>query len=248
MSEYLMREDAPLTDTEWERLDDVVVSTARQLLVGRRLLELAGPHGAGLEVVPVGHGDDRRYLELQVIERSFMLLWREIQASRKAGVSLELGPAAQAAMACAREEDEMVFGGLLDAAAKSVEGGDWGEEDTALMDVVKATELLYSDGFVGPYAVVLSPDLYISTQRRVRGMGRLVGDLIENVAKGGLYRTPLLGEGQGLVLSLGAYNFDLVVGQDLITAYQGNEGLDHSFRVLETVALRIKRPGAICTL
>jgi uncharacterized linocin/CFP29 family protein len=94
----------------------------------------------------------------------------------------------------------------------------------------------------------LSPALYVQTQRRLAGMGRLVSDLIGDVAKGGLYRTPLLEDGQGLVLSLGSHNFDLVIGQDLTVAYQGNEGLDHSFRVLETLALRIKRPGAICTL
>ena len=61
-------------------------------------------------------------------------------------------------------------------------------------------------------------------------------------------RSALLDGDKGLVLSLGAFNFDLVIGQDLITAYQGNEGLDHSFRVLETLALRVKRAGAICKL
>jgi uncharacterized linocin/CFP29 family protein len=248
MSEYLMRADAPLTEKEWDRLDDVVVGTARQLLVGRRFLELAGPFGPGLEVIPVGHGQDRRYLELAVIEESFMLLWREIEASRKGGLALELGPAARAAMACAREEDAMIFNKLLAAASKDVDLGDWSVEDAPLMDVVEATEMLYADGFVGPFAVVLSPALYVQTQRRLAGMGRLVSDLIGDVAKGGLYRTPLLEDGQGLVLSLGSYNFDLVIGQDLTVAYQGNEGLDHSFRVLETLALRIKRPGAICTL
>jgi uncharacterized linocin/CFP29 family protein len=38
------------------------------------------------------------------------------------------------------------------------------------------------------------------------------------------------------------------VGQDLITAYLGPEEMGHRFRVLESLALRIKRPGAICTL
>jgi uncharacterized linocin/CFP29 family protein len=50
-----------------------------------------------------------------------------------------------------------------------------------------------------------------------------------------------------MVLSLGAYNFDLAVGQDLITAYEGNEGLDHLFKVLETLVVRVKRPDAIVT-
>jgi uncharacterized linocin/CFP29 family protein len=68
------------------------------------------------------------------------------------------------------------------------------------------------------------------------------------VAEGGLFRSPVLAENQGLVVSQGAYNFDLVVAQDLITAYLGPEGMDHTFRLLEILALRIKRPGAICTL
>jgi uncharacterized linocin/CFP29 family protein len=88
----------------------------------------------------------------------------------------------------------------------------------------------------------------MQTQQISQRMGRLVNRLVKDVAEGGLYRSPLLEGKKGLVLSLGDYNFDLVVGQDLITAYQGNEGLDHSFRVLETLALRIKRPGAICEL
>ena len=66
------------------------------------------------------------------------------------------------------------------------------------------------------------------------------------MALGGLFRSPLLGKDQGLVVSLGAFNFDLVIGQDLIAAYAGNDGLDQTFKVMETLALRIKQPGAIC--
>ena len=47
---------------------------------------------------------------------------------------------------------------------------------------------------------------------------------------------------------LDSQNFDLAIAQDLITAYMGNEGLDHLFRVMESLVLRIKRPGAICVL
>jgi uncharacterized linocin/CFP29 family protein len=248
MSDYLMRSDAPLSDEEWKHLDNVVVSTARQFLVGRRFLDLKGPFGAGLETVPVGTGEARRHLGLEVFESSFMLHWREIQANRKLKIPLDMGAAAQAAMTCAKAEDQMIFDHLFDAAESSVELGDWDENGAALADVVAATEKLFANGFFAPYAVVLSPTLYTKTQQVSRGMGRLVSKLITDVAEGGLYRSPLLEEGQGLVLSLGDYNFDLVVGQDLVTAYQGNEGLDHSFRVLETIALRIKRAGAICEL
>ncbi len=248
MSEYLMRDAAPLSDKEWQAVDSLVVKVARDFLVGRRFLDLVGPFGAGMEMVPVGVGESRKHIRLAAIERSFTLHWRDVEASRKLGVPVELGAAAQAAMACARMEDDMVLRGLWDAAEKSVSVADWGKAEGPLQSVVAATELLFEDGFFGPYALVMSPDLYTQTQRVSHGMGRMVSKLIADIAEGGMFRSQLLGEAQGLVLALGAFNFDLVVGQDLITAYEGNEGLDHNFRILETIALRVKRAGAICKL
>ena len=95
--------------------------------------------------------------------------------------------------------------------------------------------------------MVLSPALYAKTQRVGKGIGRLESKLITDMAEGGLFRTPVLKGNEGFVVALGAHNFDLAVAQDLITAYLGPEGMDHRFRVLESLVLRIKRPGAICT-
>lgn len=248
MGDYLMRDAAPLSEQEWEQLDQVIVKTARQFLVGRRFLDLAGPYGAGLEVVPVGTGAARRHIPLTVISERFRLHWRDIEASRQMGLGLELGPAAQAALACAQQEDSLILQSLMEAADKQVKLGDWSVPDVPLADVVAATETLFTDGFVGPYALVLSPVLHGQTLRVSRGMGRTVEHLIKEVVDGGIYRTQLLSGLQGLVLALGAHNFDLVIGQDLIAAYEGNEGLDHTFCVLETLALRVKRPGAVCKL
>jgi uncharacterized linocin/CFP29 family protein len=164
------------------------------------------------------------------------------------GLPVELGPAARAAAACARDEDELIFGRMLEVAGNEVELGDWDELGSAFGCVVEATQKLVSDDFYGPYAVVLSTGLYAQTQRLVPNMGRLESKLIEDVAEGGLFQSPVLEQGQGLVVSLGPWNLDLAVGQDLITAYMGNEELDHLYRVMESLVLRIKRPGAICKL
>jgi uncharacterized linocin/CFP29 family protein len=43
-------------------------------------------------------------------------------------------------------------------------------------------------------------------------------------------------------------NFDLAVSQDFKTAYLGAQNMNHPFRVLESVVLRIKRPGSICVI
>jgi uncharacterized linocin/CFP29 family protein len=277
MSDYLMREDAPLSAEEWTKLDEVVVKTAKTLLVGRRFIELTGPLGAGTLAVPVFGvcaGDDcacegeecdcgcaegectcesihttgPELLRLWSLEQDFRLSWRAVEANRKLGLSLELGPAAAAAAAVAREEDGRVLDALLTAQGRNVVPlMDWNEPGAALENVVAATEKLVAAGFYGPYALVLSPALYAKTQRVARGMGRMVSRLIADVAEGGMFRSPVLQPEEGFVLSLGAHNLDLVVGQDLTTAYMGNEGLDHSYRVMESLVLRIKRPGAICT-
>lgn len=249
MSGFLMREDAPLSAEEWAQLDKVVVGTARQFLVGRRFIELVGPVGAGTQTVPVGTGDARTFLTFETIEEDLTLYWKDVEASRKAGIPLDLGQVAEASAACARQEDKLILDGMMKAAKSKVVLGDWDADSANILgDVVAATEALVSDGFYGPYAVVLSPALYAKTQRVAKGMGRLVSKLVKDVAEGGMFQSPLLAPDQALVLSLGAQNFDLVVAQDLITAYMGNEGLDHLFRVMESLVLRIKRPGAICVM
>ena len=91
MSEYLMRDAAPLSEGEWESLDNVVIKAARQFLVGRQFIKLVGPLGAGTEMVPVGTGDKRHFLALNLIQKDFTLSWKDIEASRKAGYPLELG-------------------------------------------------------------------------------------------------------------------------------------------------------------
>ncbi|NLF03287.1 MAG: bacteriocin family protein [Anaerolineales bacterium] len=271
MADYLMRDDAPFSAEEWARVDELVVSTARNLLVGRRFISLTGPLGAGTEVVPIdtisvtpaclhneagcncasGECDvievsTRRFVPVPMIHKDFRLEWRHVAAGRQGGMPLELGPAAAAAAACARAEDQLIFQDLLNAeGSHSVELGDWDEPGAAFAAVVGAIETLVANGSFGPFAVVLSPALYAKTQRVSRGMGRLESKLIDDVAKGGMHRSPVLTGNQGMVVAQGAHNLDIAVAQDLVTAYLGPEGLDHMFRVMESLVLRIKRPGAI---
>jgi uncharacterized linocin/CFP29 family protein len=253
-----MRGDAPLSGEEWARLDKVVTDVARKLLVGRRIVELTGPLGLGTQTVPllsvgesngVSRVSERGFLTLSVLEQDFELAWQDIASAQSQGLPLELGPAAAASTACARAEDELLFNALLNAPGRhTVKLESWDEPGVALETIVSATEQLVADGFFGPFAVVLSPALYAKTQRVAQGMGRLVSKLIKDVAEGGLFRSPQLAANQGLILAQAKHNLDLVVGQDLTVAYLGNEALNHHFRVLESLTLRIKRSGAICTL
>ncbi len=291
MSDFLMRDDAPLGEEEWKQLDEMVVSAARRVLVGRRFIELTGPFGFGTQVVPLdaiegggacvhdaGHncgcgcedeegeckdGCDvvqvaaRRFIPVPVIHKDFVLSWRDLEAARQPGGRLDLGPAAVAATMVARAEDELIFKGRPKAGIAgllNVEGrttsplGDWSESGGALEAVVGASQKLAEAGFYPPYALVVSADLYFMLQRVYRGSGRLEQKLVESIADGGIYRSPTLPADKALLISTGSHHLDLAVAQDMITAYLGQEGMDHRFRVLESLVLRIKRPAAICVM
>jgi uncharacterized linocin/CFP29 family protein len=50
--DILDRDSAPLTETEWSKIDEAVVNTARRMLVGRRVIEVLGPMGPGVYTIP----------------------------------------------------------------------------------------------------------------------------------------------------------------------------------------------------
>lgn len=278
MADYLMREEAPLTSEEWERLDNLVVETARQHLIGRRFIHLAGPFGAGLQSMPLDSykgtkvgvcdliGEEecspvqlagRSYLALPIIHKDFWLLWRDISASRQFGFPLDLSPAVMASIFCAQAEDNLIFhgdeksglAGLLNVEGRNtIPLSDWDEGGNAFHDIVAATEKLVQAGFYGPYAGVVSPAMHTKMYRVYKGTGMLEISQVRQVLQGGLFQSPALGEGVAVVVSIGQENFDLAVAQDLITAYMGPDKMNHFFRVFESLALRVKRPDAICTL
>jgi len=70
---------------------------------------------------------------------------------------------------------------------------------------------------------------------------------VEKLARRGVYPTALLPDPGALLTDSGAQNLDLAVGLDFSTAYVESSNLNHRFRVLESLVLRIRRPGAICT-
>lgn len=266
MSDYLAREDAPLSNEDWERLDKLVVGSASKRLVGRRFINITGPLGVGATVVhkPIMRGISNgeisieRYdnLNISMIYKDFKLHWRDIESSRKYSVPMELGPAAVAAAFCALKEDEMIFNGnqeygyegILNAdGCCSVLEQDWKVTGNAFQNVLSATEKLMSEGFYAPYAMVVSPSIYAMMHRNYGGGRILEIEMVRELVTDGVFQSPVLKGDDALVVATGQENMDLVVGQDLITAYLGPDGMDHPFRVFETIVLRIKRAASICT-
>ena len=277
MPDYLQRDQAPLGLEQWAAFDQTVVRTAQSMLVGRRFISLVGPFGPGVEAIPndtllggvagqvdlIGNAEaqaigiqQRSFLPLPLLYKDFWVHWRDLEASRQLGVPLDAGKAAAAAAATAQAEDRMVFegeAGLGLPGLRTVDGrqsvpmSDWASMGRAFADVVEGMRVLTNAGFTGPYALIVSPRLYADLNRIFDDTGVLELEQVEKLARRGVYPTAVLPEPAAVLVDSGAQNLDLAVGLDLSTAYVESDNLNHRFRVLESLVLRIRRPGAICT-
>ena len=276
--DFLDRKSAPLTAEEWHRLDEAVINTARTMLVGRRVVEILGPLGSGVYSIPysifggktptgidmVGENEDfvveaarRATINLPILYKDFKIMWRDVEGDRHLGLPLDVSTAAVAANYVAVQEDNLIFNGnkelghegLFNAKGRlTVKGGQWEECGAALADVVKAAGALSEAGHYGPYAMVVSPALYGKMVRVYGNTGMLELDQIKALISGGVYYSNVISGNKAVVIATGGQNMNLAVGQDMVTAFMGPTSMNHVFRVLETIALLIRRPDAICTI
>ena len=275
---YLNREEAPLSPEDWAHLDETVVGVARRVLVGRRFLHVFGPLGAGVQDVDydtfTGTGaaqvevfgetetsfvraEKRIHENIPLVYKDFMLYWRDLETARQIGAPLDFSAAAAAASIVAQKEDDLIFNGdatcgfdgLSNAKGRAtVKARNWEEAGNGYLDVVDSRARLLSAGFFGPYAVILSPLWYASLHRVYANSGVLEINHVRELASAGVYQTSALKGDTAIVLSAGIQNFDIAIAQDLVTSYLGAERMNHPFRVFESLVLRLKRPGAICTV
>ncbi|HHW01741.1 MAG TPA: bacteriocin family protein [Thermoanaerobacterales bacterium] len=278
MSDFLNRQASPLSDEQWEAFESVIISTARQQLVGRRFLSIVGPLGAGVQHINIDalsgeleaetdlEGEDesgvivqarRSYKSIPILYKDFKVNWRDIETSETSGIPLDTASAAACAYSVALAEDDLIFNGHTELGISgifTVQGktslaiGDWNQSGTAYDDVVKAIEALSLKGFYGPYALVVSPKLFAALNRVYKDTPYLELDRIKNLMSAGVFQSPAICDDSAVVVSTGHQNLDLVIAMDLSLAFLETTKMNHTFRVLEMVIPRIKRPDAICTL
>lgn len=156
-------------------------------------------------------------------------------------------------------EDRLILFGDAEegvAGLLSVEGrkvmplSDWAEEGAAVAEVGKAIAALIEGNFYGAYALILHPRTRLSRLQRVVGRGGIMeAELLEKQVTGGIF-TSRHTVGQSVARDrAAAEHVDLAVGMDLAADCNiETVNLEHRFRLMETLALRVKQAGAICTL
>lgn len=265
--DYLARETAPFSPEVWAQIDNAVIETAKKHLVCRRFLSLFGPLGAGTSTVAIntakkdeslengfGTVTGRKIVELPQLYEDFTLFWRDLEESEKNGWPLDLSAASAAAQRAAKREDNLIlFGnkelgmeGLLTAENSfKIKRGNWKEGEDAFRDVARGVAHLSSNALLGRYALVLSPDVYLDLQRIQPGINMLELDRIAKLVDGRVYAAGAFGANKAVLVCAEPEYIDLAVGADLGVGYLELKDFNHAFRILETVALRIKEPNAI---
>ncbi|WP_169008455.1 family 1 encapsulin nanocompartment shell protein [Faecalispora jeddahensis] len=265
---YLSRESSPLPEEFWEKIDATVVASARKMLTGRRFLSVSGPLGAGVADVALDDIDaveeaetdglittrGRKFVEIPMVYADFTLLAKDLERAEVSSLPLDLSRAAKAAEECAIKEDKLIFLGneklgyeglLTVSGANRIKKKDWSAGENAFEDIAAGIAYFAEKGIYGDYALVVSPRLFMQLQRLQPGTGLLEADRISRLVGGRLYQSQVLGADQAVLVASDEKNMDLVIGQDMATAYLEQKDLNHSFRVLETVLPRIKQKQAV---
>jgi uncharacterized linocin/CFP29 family protein len=259
-NKYLAREDAPFEPAVWELLDATMKQAAKGQLVGRRILDTEGPYGLGLKAVPLPDRETEsglissQVLPVLFVQKPFTLGTRDIASYERDGLALDTGPVAEAALACARLEEEIVFRGAPHVPGLlTVEGANhmslsaWNEVGMAADDIIQAMTHLDHSGFHGPYCLALAPARYNLLFRLYPRGKQSELEHIQMMVNEGVFKAPLLESG-GILLAANVRCASIVLGQDMNIGYIGPAGDRQEFSISESLTVLIRQPRAICVL
>jgi len=265
--DFLARDTVSFSSDFWNELDTQVVNTVKNNLIGRRFLSIYGPLGTGTTSINIDETTalqeekdgvvktaGRRYIELPQLHEDFVLYWRDIEHSEATEQPLDLSKAIMSAQALAQKEDRLIFFGneflgleglfTADGISK-ISKSDWTVGDNAFTDIVSGISMFQSKSLIGRYSLVLSPDMYFKLHRLQPSLGMTEEERIKKILDGHLYSSPVLGEQKAVMVCAEPQYMDLAIGKDIETGYLETKDFNHVFRIVETVALRIKCKDAI---
>ncbi len=159
-----------------------------------------------------------------------------------------------AGAARADQKDDLVFNGvkgfelqgLLNAkGVHTCKLLSWKSVDVAVDNILEGVNKLDLAGFLGPYALALSPPLFNLLFRRYPQGNQTELEHLQQAVPDGIVKTSAVENGGVLVTSVKELAA-IVIGQALTTAFIGPKGRDYEFSVSESAALRLIEPASVC--
>jgi uncharacterized linocin/CFP29 family protein len=206
------------------------------------------------------------HVHIPIISKDYNLHWRDVLMRRNSGEDLNTQHAQNAARQVAEEEDKLILTGeytgwqalgiegLATATGRNTEaGGDWSA--TYVADVSDAISELETDGYYGPYKLILRSDWYAQLRVLVGTTDSFAFQVLEDLLGGpdnivvsnSLY-TAAGGTDNALVIDTSPGNFELLVGADVTNNLAQLPTMNYQGKVWEAVVPVVKRPEAICEI
>jgi uncharacterized linocin/CFP29 family protein len=235
----LHRELAPISDAAWEQIDEEARRTFTQWVAGRRVVDVEGPAGAELSAVGTGHvrplaEPSEGVTALQRQAQLVVELRTPFTVSRAAVDDVDRGakdsdwqPVKDAARKAAETEDRTIFHGFAAAGISGITAVSSHQPLTLPSDpkqipdlVARALSALRLEGVGGPYALLLSADLYTKVSEET-DHGYPIRDHLTRLVDGEILWAPAL-EG-AILLSTRGGDYTLHLGQDLSVGYLSHD-------------------------
>ena len=280
---------AQLLDTDLQYIETQVIEAVRQKLIARNLFpvvrladvgikewtayELTDMSQARISMDGLGKSTDRtkktaKTVKVPMIHKEYTLLFRDIVASRRTGMPIDVTEPQNAAVQVAEEEDKLLLTGeytgwralgiegLATATNRNTEAsvGAWSTATNIIKDVSDAIAELEADGHSGPYDMVCRSDaaadlrlLIANTSATALQVLKSSGYLRDIYVSDNLYASNGAVT-SALVVEPGPLNFVLGVGQEISVYNWQDADMNTKGKVWEIAAPFVKRPTSICEI
>jgi uncharacterized linocin/CFP29 family protein len=267
MSNHLLRSHAPISDGNWELLDDEARERLSAALAARKLIDFAGPLGwkySATNLGRVGAVSDapcsgvkalqRKVLPLVEVRAEFDISRAELRDDDRGAADADLEPLDNAAHQMAIAENKAVFHGWPEASITGItEASPHGgftlgaHADSYPRPVAGAVEALLESGIKGPYALALGSDCFKRVAETAEHGGYPLRDHLSKILEGG----PIVwapGLDGGVVLSLRGEDFLFESGQDLSLGYLSHDAESVRLYLEQSFSFHVATPEAAVPL
>jgi uncharacterized linocin/CFP29 family protein len=247
----LYRDLAPVTDEAWSEIEQEATRTFKRHIAGRRVVDVSEPGGPATAAISTGHladvappGDGvvahlRASKPLVRLRAPFTIERTDIDDVERGSQDSDWDPVKAAAKQLAFAEDRAIFEGYQAANIDGIRASSSNpklalpQDPREIPDVIsQALSELRLAGVDGPYAVLLSADVYTKVSETTAN-GYPILEHINRLIDGDIIWAPAI-DG-AFVLSTRGGDFDLQLGTDVSIGYLTHDATTVQLYLEETL-------------
>jgi uncharacterized linocin/CFP29 family protein len=266
VTNFLLRERAPISDAAWAAIDEEARERLLPAMAARRLVDFSGPHGWEYAATSLGRIRDlangagegvtarqRRVLPVVEVYAPFTLSRAELRDADRGAEDIDFAALDEAARRIASAENTAVFHGWEAAGIAGIAEASTHDTITLGEDcaryprhVAQAVQALLEAGIGGPYGLALGSEAYTHVQQYSEHGGYPLLEHLREIVGGPLVWAP--GVRGAVVLSLRGGDFLFECGEDLSVGYEDHDADGVRLYLVESFTFRAVTDDAAVAL